>query len=75
MPTAADSFDPPRPGSLWISDEGLSFTIRAVTADADGLHVITIVPTLGASDAVEFDLASWQHFVVANRLRESPAGD
>ncbi|HVL59018.1 MAG TPA: hypothetical protein VM491_21165 [Burkholderiaceae bacterium] len=60
---------------MWINDDGLSFTIKAVTADSDGLHIITIVPTIAASparEAVEFDAAGWHQFVLMNRLREIP---
>lgn len=64
----------PRPGSVWVNDDGMSFTIKSVTADAHDLHVVTIVPTVGAGpavrEAVEFDQLGWDEFVQTHGLRE-----
>lgn len=67
---------PPSPGSVWVNDDGLSFTVKAVTAEPHEHCLITVVPSIGAAagrEAVEFDLTAWSDFIVTNGLRELPA--
>lgn len=69
----------PRPGSIWVNDDGMSFTIKSVSSDAHDLHVVTILPTVGAGpaarEAVEFDRIGWDEFVQTNGLREVEDSD
>ena len=62
----------PAPGSVWINDDGMSFTVEAVTQEP-GAFVAEVIDTASQAKSElardEFTADEWRDFIEQYRLR------